>query len=183
MDGDDDPANETMMHLVDISNMKEIIRTYFICTEDLTGVTADSTSAGIGTDLDEYEVDDIWFGSWDDDLNRHFYKKIILPDGTYAKEEVPILEIDSIVDAEHPDYPIGLAVIEEAPLSWREMKDSGNTVTNPSIVTDMEFVEHTFTPLKKVPAEFDHFRIKIELHTTHRCYLPAVREMRVLALT
>jgi len=34
-----------------------------------------------------------------------------------------------------------------------------------------------------VSHEFDHFRVKIELHTTHPCYLPAVREMRVLTLT
>ena len=187
VDGDDDPANLTMMHLVDISNMKSIIRTCFICKEDLEGVTADATGAGYPfagqTDLTLYDVGDIWFGLWDDDLNRKFYKKIMLPDGTFSSEPVPILEIDSIVPTEHPDYPIGLAVIEEDPISWREMKDSGNTITNPSIITDMEFVEHTFTPLKKVPAEFDHFRIKIELHTTHRCYLPAIREMRVLAMT
>jgi len=31
--------------------------------------------------------------------------------------------------------------------------------------------------------EFDSFRVKIELHTTNPCYLPAVREMRVLAMT
>jgi hypothetical protein len=187
VDGDDDPANLNLMHLVDISNMKSIIRTCFICKEDLEGVTADATGSGYPfagqTDLTLYEVGDIWFGLWDDDLNRKFYKKIMLPDGTFSSEEVPILEIDSIVPQEHPDYPIGLAVIEEDPISWREMKDSGNTITNTSIVTNMEFVEHTFTPLKKVPDEFDHFRVKIELHTTHRCYLPAVREMRVLALT
>ena len=183
VDGDDDPTNLNLMHLVDISNMKSILRTCFISAKDLEGVGADSTSAGTGTDLDEYDVDDIWFGSWDDDLDRHFYQKVLLPDGTYGKVEVPILEIDSIVPQEHPDYPIGLAVIEEDPITWREMKDSGNTITNTSIVTDMEFVEHTFIPLKKVPDEFDHFRVKIELHTTHRCYLPAIREMRVLALT
>ena len=107
----------------------------------------------------------------------------MLPDGTFSSEEVPILEIDSIVPTEHPDYPIGLAVIEEDPVTWREMKDSGVTITNPSILIDMEFIEHTYTPLKKVVGEFDHFRIKIELHTTHPCYLPAIREMRVLALT
>ena len=183
VDGDDDPTNLNLMHLVDISNMKSILRTCFISAKDLEGVGADTTSAGTGTDLDEYDVDDIWFGSWDDDLDRHFYQKVLLPDGTYGKVEVPILEIDSIVPQEHPDYPIGLAVIEEDPITWREMKDSGNTITNTSIVTDMEFVEHTFIPLKKVPDEFDHFRVKIELHTTHRCYLPAIREMRVLALT
>ena len=96
---------------------------------------------------------------------------------------MPVLEIDSIVSAEHPDYPIGLAVIEEDPVTWREMKDSGVTITNTAIVTNMEFIEHTFTPLMKIPKELDHFRIKIELHTTHPCWLPAVREMRVMAQT
>ena len=185
VDGDDDPANLTKMHLVDLSNMKAIIRTCFISTHDLAGVGADVTTvgAGAGTDLTLYEVDDIWFGTWDDDLDRKFYRKILNADTTYSKIEVAVLEIDSIVPTEHPDYPIGLAVVEEAPISWREMKDSGVTLTNSSILTDMEFIEHTFTPLKKVPDEFDHFRIKIELHTTHRCYLPAIREMRVLTLT
>lgn len=187
VDGDDDPANLTMMHLVDISNMKSIIRTCFICKEDLEGVTADATGSSYPfpgvTDLTLYEVGDVWFGLWDDDLNRKFYKKIMLPDGTFSSEEVPILEIDSIVPQEHPDYPIGLAVIEEAPITWREMKDSGVTITNTSVVTNMEFIEHTYTPLKKIVDEFDHFRVKIELHTTHPCFLPAVREMRVMALT
>ena len=175
------------MHLADISNMKSIIRTCFVCKEDLEGVTADATGSSYPfpgvTDLTLYEVGDIWFGVWDDDLNRKFYKKIMLPDGTFSSEEVPILEIDSIVPQEHPDYPIGLAVIEEDPITWREMKDSGVTITNTSVVTNMEFIEHTYTPLKKIVDEFDHFRVKIELHTTHPCFLPAVREMRVMALT
>ena len=187
VDGDDNPGNFTQAHLVDISHMKSIIRTCFISTEDLTGVGADATGQSYPfpgvTDLSLYEVDDIWFGTWDDDLDRKFYKKILLGDGTPSKVEVPVLEIDSIVSAEHPDYPIGLAVIEEDPVTWREMKDSGVTITNTAIVTNMEFIEHTFTPLKKIPNEFDHFRIKIELHTTHPCWLPAVREMRVMALT
>ena len=185
VDGDDDPANLLMMHLVDLSNMKSIIRTCFISRKDLAGATSDVTASGggAGTDLSLYDVGDVWFGVWDDDLNRKFYEKIINADGSYSKQEVPVLEIDSIVPSEHPDYPIGLAVIEEAPVSWREMKDSGVTITNTSVVTNMEFIEHTYTPLKKVPAEFDHFRVKIELHTTHPCYLPAVREMRVLTLT
>lgn len=186
VDGDDDPANLTMMHLVDISNMKDIIRTCFICKEDLQGVGADATGGSYPlpeTDFTLYDVGDIWFGKWDDDLNRKFYKKVLFDDGTVGKEEVPILEIDSIVPQEHPDYPIGLAVIEEEPVQWREMKDSGVTITNTAVMTRLEFIEHTFTPLKKVPDEFDHFRIKIELHTTHRCYLPAIREMRVLAMT
>ena len=183
VDGDDDPLNLTVMSLVDISNMKDIIQTCFICTEDLSGVGADTTSAGTGTDLTEYEVDDIWFGSWDNDLDRKFYKKILKPDGTYDKEEVPILEIDSQVPAEHPDFPNGLAVIEGESITWREMKDGGVEITNTSVTTDMEFIEHTFTPLKKITKPFDHFRVKIELHTTHRCSLPAIREMRVLAVT
>ena len=187
VDGDDDPSNLTMMHLVDISHMKSIIRTCFVCKEDLAGVGADITGGSYPfpgvTDLSLYEVGDIWFGLWDDDLDRKFYQKILNQDGTYDKIEVPVMEIDSIVAAEHPDYPIGLAVIEEPSITWREMKDSGVTITNTSIQTDMEFIEHTYTPLKKIVDEFDHFKIKIELHTTHPCYLPAIREMRVLALT
>ena len=183
VDGDDDPSNISMMHLVDISNMKQILRTCFISAKDLQGVGADDTAAGTGTDLTLYEVGDIWFGTWDDDLDRKFYEKVLNEDGTHSKREVPVLEIDSIVAAEHPDYPIGLAVIEEEPITWREMKDSGVTITNSAIVTDMEFIEHTFTPLKKITDEFNHFRVKIELHTTHPCWLPAVREMRVMALT
>ena len=66
---------------------------------------------------------------------------------------------------------------------WREMKDGGLDIANPAVETSLEFIEHTFTPLKKITKEFDHFRVKIELHTTHRCSLPAIREMRVLAVT
>jgi hypothetical protein len=63
------------------------------------------------------------------------------------------------------------------------MKDGGLGIANPAVETSLEFIEHTFTPLKKITKEFDHFRVKIELHTTHRCALPAIREMRVLAVT
>jgi hypothetical protein len=63
------------------------------------------------------------------------------------------------------------------------MKDGGIQITNTAMSLDSEFIEHTFTPLKKITKEFDHFRVKIELHTTHRCALPAIREMRVLAVT
>jgi len=185
VDGDDDVSNLTKMSLVDLSAMKSINRTCFVSREDLAGVGADATSSGggAGTDLTLYDVDDIWFGTWDDDLDRKFYKKIMNANGTFSRQEVPILEIDSIVPTEHPDYPIGLAVIEEAPIQWREMKDSGVTITNATILTNNEFIEHTYTPLKRIVDEFDHFRIKIELHTTHPCFLPAIREMRVMALT
>lgn len=184
VDGDDDEANLWQMSLVDISNMKDIVTGCFICTEDLAGVAHDSTTSGAGvTDLNEYEVGDIWFGIWDVDTNKKFWKKILLPDGTYSKEEVPLLEIDSQVAATHPDFPIGLAVIEGESITWREMKDGGVQIANTSMSLTAEFIEHTFTPLKKITKPFDHFRVKIELHTTHRCSLPAIREMRVLAVT
>jgi hypothetical protein len=187
VDGDDDELNLTEMSLVDISDMKNILTGFHICTEDLAGVGADSTTTGTPgeniTDLNEYEVGDIWFGTWDNHFDRKFYKKILMPDGTYSKEEVPFLEIDSQVDPLHPDFPIGLAVIEGESITWREMKDGGIQITNTAMSLDAEFIEHTFTPLKKITKEFDHFRVKIELHTTHRCALPAIREMRVLAVT
>jgi len=183
VDGDDEPTNLTRMHLVDMSNMKGIKQGCFISRYDLDGVTHDITSSGVGTDISNYEVDDIWFGTWDDDLDRKFWRKVLLPNGTFSKEPVPILYIDSIVDADHEDYGSGLAVIEEEPIEWREMKDSGVSISNSTVVTNMEFIEHTFKPLKKVVDEFDSFRIKIELHTTNPCYLPAVRELRVLAMT
>jgi hypothetical protein len=63
------------------------------------------------------------------------------------------------------------------------MKDSGAATSNNNIATDMQFIEHTFEPLKKITEEFSSFRIKIELHTTDPIYLPAVRELRVLAVT
>ena len=106
-----------------------------------------------------------------------------MPDGSYSKEEVPFLEIDSQVPAWHPDFPIGLAVIEGETVTWREMKDGGIQITNTAMNLTAEFIEHTFTPLKKITKPFDHFRVKIELHTVHRCSLPAIREMRVLAVT
>jgi len=184
VDGDDDETNLWSMSLVDISSMKDIVTGCFICTEDLAGVSHDITSWGsAGTDLSEYEVGDIWYGSHDADTDRKFWKKILLPDGSYSKEEVPLLEIDSQVAATHPDFPIGLAVLEGESITWREMKDGGVQITNTAISLSAEFIEHTFTPLKKITKEFDHFRVKIELHTTHRCSLPAIREMRVLAVT
>jgi hypothetical protein len=183
VDGDDDEANLWEMSLVDISSMKDIVTGCFICTDDLAGVTIDSTSSGVGTDLAEYEVGDIWYGSWDAHTDRKFWKKILLPDGSYDKEEVPLLEIDSQVAATHPDFPIGLAVIEGESVTWREMKDGGVQITNTAMSLTAEFIEHTFTPLKKITKPFDHFRVKIELHTVHRCSLPAIREMRVLAVT
>jgi len=106
-----------------------------------------------------------------------------LPNGEYDKEAVPLLYIDSLVDSNHPQYAAQLAVIEEDSVTWREFKDSGVAISNIVISTNMEFIEHTFKPLKKVVDEFDSFRVKIELHTTNPCYLPAVREMRVLAMT
>lgn len=183
VDGDDDPDNLTRMHLADISNMKGITRNCFISRYDLDGVTSDATTAGGDTDLSLYEVGDIWFGTFNNDLDRKFYRKILLEDGTHSKEEVPVLEITSMVPAGHPDIDIELAVIEEDPITWREMKDGGINIDNTSVNTEYEFIEHTFTPLKKVVDEFDHFRVKIELHTINPASMPAVRELRVLALT
>jgi hypothetical protein len=177
IDGDDDESNLWNMSLVDISDMNDIVSNCWICTEDLAGVGADISTApgntepgGGGTDLTEYEVGDVWFGNWDNSFDRKFYKKIILPDGTYGKEEVPVLEVMT-------------PVIEQDSIMWREMKDGGVQIDNSAFETSLEFIEHTFTPLKKIVKEFDHFRVKIELHTTHRCSLPAIREMRVLAVT
>ncbi len=183
IDGDDEPTNLTRMYIADMSDMKAIQQGCFVSHYDLDGVSHDVTSGGSGTDINNYTVGDIWFGTWDDDLDRHFWIKVALPDGTFGKEAVPILEITSIVAADHEDYGSGLAVIELPPIEWREMKDSGVAITNTTVVTNMEFVEHTFKPLKKVVDEFDSFRIKIELHTTNPCYLPAIRELRVLAMT
>ncbi len=183
IDGDDEPTNLTRMYIADMSDMKAIQQGCFVSHYDLDGVSHDVTSGGSGTDINNYTVGDIWFGTWDDDLDRHFWIKVALPDGTFGKEAVPILEITSIVAVDHEDYGSGLAVIELPPIEWREMKDSGVAITNTTVVTNMEFVEHTFKPLKKVVDEFDSFRIKIELHTTNPCYLPAIRELRVLAMT
>jgi hypothetical protein len=180
IDGDDDESNLWSMSLVDISDMNDIISGCWISKEDLQGVTADTSTApgsidgwwpaGTGTDLDEYDVGDVWFGNFDDSFDRKFYKKILGPDGIASKELVPVLEVIS-------------SVVESDTVMWREMKDGGLDIANTSIETTLEFIEHTFTPLKKIVKEFDHFRVKIELHTTHRCSLPAIREMRVLAVT
>jgi hypothetical protein len=180
VDGDDDEANLWIMSLADISDMNEIVNGCWISSEDLQGVSADTSSApgsidgwwpaGTGTDLDEYEVGDVWFGNFDSQFDRIFYKKILGPDGIASKEVVPVLEVIT-------------SVVEQESIMWREMKDGGLDIANTSFDTSLEFIEHTFTPLKKIVKEFDHFRVKIELHTTHRCALPAIREMRVLAVT
>ena len=183
VDGDDDVSNTTRMHLVDMSDMNVIIQGCFISRYDLDGVSHDVTTSGNGTNIANYNVGDIWFGVYDNDLDRQFWRKVLLPNGEYDKEAVPVLEIDSRVDSNHPQYSASLAVIEEAPVTWREMKDSGVAISNNVISTNLEFIEHTFKPLKKVVGEFDSFRVKIELHTTNPCYIPAVREMRVLAMT
>ena len=189
VDGDDEPSNLTRMHLVDISDMNSIVKGCFISRYNLDGVGHDQSNdaavtsiygsqiAGTTT-LEQYNVGEIWFGLWDDDFDRKFYRKVILPNGNYGKEEVPILEITS--DIGDTDAH---SIFEEDPIEWREMKDSGVAISNTTVVTNMEFVEHTFKPLKRVVSEFDSFRIKIELHTTNPCYLPAIRELRVLAVT
>jgi len=177
VDGDDNPDNLTRMQLTDISHMKKVTTNSYISRYNLEGAQKDTGN------FNGYQVGAIWFGEAGDNLNKKFYTKVVKLDGTYDKEEVPVLKIVSQVDATHPDFADGLAVIEEDPITWRAMKDSGSTNTNTVINTDMEFIEHTYTPLKKITNEFNTFRIKIELHTTNPVYMPAVRELRVLAVT
>lgn len=177
VDGDGDVNNISRMHLVDISHMKSVLTNSFISKYDLENVAKDNGN------INSYEVGDIWFGVAGDQLNKKFYVKIIKEDGTYDKEEVPVLKIVSQVATDHPDYSFGLAVVEEDPITWREMKDAGNNIDNENINTDMEFIEHMYSPLKKINNEFKTFRIKIELYTIDPVYMPAVRELRVLAVT
>jgi hypothetical protein len=187
VDGDDDVSNLTRGYLTDISNMKQINNLSYISKYDLDGVGRDD-----GTNLVDRAVGDIWFGTENNDQDKKFYRKIVLIDGTDAVEEVPVLRIISSVDDTHPDWNGGganaLGVIELEAITWREMMDSGTAATtnnevNSYIHTENEFMEHTFKPLKKITKEFNTFRIKIQLHTTDPAYMPAVRELRVLAVT
>ena len=177
VDGDDDVSNYTRMYLADISNMKTITTGSFISKYDLEGVAVDNGN------INSYSVGDIWFGTLGNNLDKKFYRKVMLLDGTTSSEEVPVLKIVSQVSVDHIDYAIGLAVIEGAPITWREMKDSGVANSNTSVQTDMEFIEHMYTPLKKINSEFKTFRIRIELYTTNPVFMPAIRELRVLAVT
>jgi len=175
IDGDDDTDNTTRMYVTDISFPQQVIDTCWVSKYDLEGVQKYNSSVN-------YAVGDIYFGSGSgNDLDRKFYKVVILPDGTQGTEDVPLLQITSSVDVAHVDFP--MAIIESDPVVWREMKDSGSSNNNSEISTDMEFIEHTFEPLKKITNEFSSFRIKVELHTTNPVYLPAIRELRVLAVT
>jgi hypothetical protein len=174
IDGDDNVDNTTRMYVTDISFPQQVIETCWVSKYDLEGAQKFNPAV-------TYAVGDIWFGTSGNDLNRKFYRAVILQDGTQGSEEVPLLQVTSVVDAGHVDYP--MAIIESDPVVWREMKDSGSSNNNSEISTDMEFIEHTFEPLKKITGEFSSFRIKVELHTTNPVYLPAIRELRVLAVT
>jgi hypothetical protein len=180
IDGDDDPDNSTKMYITDISFPQQVLQNCWVSKYDLEGAqkydVAVDTAGG-------YSVGDIWYGMSGNgqDPDNKFYRRVVLLDGTLGSEEIPLLQVTSVVDASHIDFPI--AIIETDPVVWREMKDSGSATSNPEIATDMQFIEHTFEPLKKINDEFSSFRIKIELHTTNPVYLPAVRELRVLAVT
>jgi hypothetical protein len=177
VDGDNDPENLTRMHVVDISNMKSVTQGSWVSKYDLTGVAKDTGS------LASYALGEMWFGTAGNNLDKKVYRKVTLPDGTLGKEEVPVLQITSLVDEAHVDFVNNLAVVEEAAITWREMMDAGSASSNSTISTDMEFLEHTFKPLKKVTKEFSSFRIKIEMYTTNAVFMPAIRELRVLAVT
>jgi hypothetical protein len=180
IDGDDDIDNDTKMYVTDISFPQQVIQNSFVSKYDLEGAQRyDPVIDAAGG----YSIGDVWYGMSGNgqDADNKFYRRVVLLDGTLGSEEIPLLQITSVVDAAHVDYP--MAIIETDPVVWREMKDSGGLTNNPEIATDMQFIEHTFEPLKKITDEFSSFRIKIELHTTDPIYLPAVRELRVLAVT
>jgi hypothetical protein len=177
IDGDNDPENLTRMHVVDISNMKSVSQGSWVSKYDLNGIGKDTGN------LANYALGEMWFGTAGNNLDKKVYRKVTLQDNSVGKEEVPILQISSLVDAEHVDFVNGLSVIEEPAITWREMMDTGASSSNSNINTDMEFLEHTFKPLKKITKEFSSFRIKIEMYTTNAVFMPAIRELRVLAVT
>jgi hypothetical protein len=157
--------------------MKSVTQGSWISKYDLTGVEKDT-----GT-LTSYALGEMWFGTAGNNLDKKVYRKVTLLDGTLGKAEVPVLQVTSLVDEAHVDFVNNLAVVEEAAITWREMMDAGSASSNSTINTDMEFLEHTFKPLKKVTKEFSSFRIKIEMYTTNAVFMPAIRELRVLAVT
>ena len=177
VDGDNDPENLLRMHVVDISNMKSVTNGSWISKYDLNGVGKDTGN------LSNYTLGEMWFGTAGNNLDKKVYRKVTLADGSVGKEEVPVLQITSLVADTHVDYSNILAVVEEDAITWREMMDSGLANSNSSINVDLEFLEHTFKPLKKITNEFSSFRIKIEMYTTNPVYMPAIRELRVLAVT
>ena len=63
------------------------------------------------------------------------------------------------------------------------MKDLGQSSESQFVPKQGDFIEHTYVPLKKIAKEFDSFRIKIEMYSTDPCFLPAMKELRVLAVT
>jgi hypothetical protein len=177
VDGDDNPDNYDRMSVVDISNMKSVVQGSWISKYDLSGIGKDTGN------LSNYTIGEMWFGTAGNNLDKKVYRKVTLIDGSLGKEEVPVLQITSIVDETHPDYLALLAVVELPPITWRKMMDTGTSSSNSSINTDMEFIEHTFKPLEKINNEFSSFRIKIEMYTTNAVFMPAIRELRVLAVT
>lgn len=187
VDGDDDVDNLTRGYITDISDMKQITNLTYLSRYDLNGVVRD-----LGESLSNRAEGEIWFGTLGNDQDKIFYRKITMLDGTDAVEQVPVLKIVSTVDDTHPDWNGGgsnaLGVIELEAITWREMMDSGTAATvnndiNAYINTQNEFIEHTYRPLKKITKEFSTFRIKVDLHTTDPAYMPAIRELRVLAVT
>jgi hypothetical protein len=181
IDGDDNPDNDTVGFLTDISSQVNITTGAYLSKYDLEGAQKDTGVFGA------YEVDDIWFGVAGDDQDKRFWRKILKTDGTYDAEVVPVLKIISQVETDHPDYHGGgansSAVIVDPELVWRKMKDLGQSSDSQFVAQENDFIEHTFVPLKKITKEFDSFRIRIELYTTDPVFVPAMKDLRVLAVT
>lgn len=181
VDGDDNPDNDTVGFLTDISSQVNITSGSYLCKYDLEGVQADSGNFG------SYSMDDIWFGTLGDDQDKQFYRKELQLDGTFLAVKVPVLKIISMVETDHPDYNGGgtnaSAVIVDPAITWRMMKDLGQSSESQFVPKQGDFIEHTYVPLKKIAKEFDSFRIKIEMYSTDPCFLPAMKELRVLAVT
>jgi hypothetical protein len=181
IDGDDDPENNTVGFLTDISSQVNITNGSYLCKYDLEGVQKHN---GV---FASYGVDDIWFGTDGDDQDKRFWRKILRTDGTFDAEVVPVLKVISIVGTDHPDFHGGganaSAVIVDPAITWRKMKDLGQSSESMFVAQENDFIEHTFIPLKKITKEFSSFRIKIEMYTTDPCFLPCMKELRVLAIT
>ena len=63
------------------------------------------------------------------------------------------------------------------------MKDLGQSSESQFVAQENTFIEHTFVPLKKITKDFTSFRIKVEMFTTNPVFVPAMKELRVLAVT
>jgi|LWDU01.1.fsa_nt_gi hypothetical protein len=181
IDGDDNTSNDTKGFLTDISSQVNITHGAYLCKYDLEGTQKDN---GV---FASYAVDDIWFGTAGDDQDKRFWRKVLRTDGTLDAVEVPVLKIISIVATDHVDFHGGginaSAVIVDPAITWRKMKDLGQSSESQFTARENDFIEHTFIPLKKITKEFTTFRIKIEMFTTDPCFLPSMKELRVLAVT